>query len=53
MHSALKDKGLEILAFPSNSFNQEKGTSEDIIKLARGKYGAEFPIMEKIDANGK
>jgi glutathione peroxidase len=53
MHTDLKDKGLEIMCLPSNSFDQEQGSSEQIEKIARGKFKAEFPIFEKMDANGK
>jgi glutathione peroxidase len=42
------------LAFPCNQFgNQEPGTNEQILELAKGKYGATFPIAEKCDVNGK
>jgi glutathione peroxidase len=52
MHDSMKDRGLSIMAFPINTFGQEKGSPEDIIKLARGKYGAEFLMFEKVEANG-
>ena len=32
---------------------QEPGTPEEIRAFAREKYGAEFPIFEKIDVNGE
>lgn len=48
-----RDRGLQILAFPCNQFaNQEPGSVEEIEALARGKYGAEFPLFEKGDVNG-
>ena len=54
MHADLKEKGFEVLAFPSNQFGkQEPGSAEDINAFARDKYGAQFPIHEKIDVNGK
>ena len=41
------------MAFPCNQFaDQEPGDNEEIIKTARGKFGAEFPILEKCDVNG-
>ena len=53
MHKDLKAQGFEILAFPCNEFGgQEPGTPEEINEFARGKYGAEFPIFEKIIVNG-
>lgn len=53
MHRRLRDKGFQVLAFPSNDFHQERGSDRDIVQVARGKYGAEFPIFEKVHVNGK
>jgi glutathione peroxidase len=53
MHNELKDKGFEVMAFPSNQFGgQEPGTAQEINDFARGKYGAQFTIFEKIEVNG-
>ena len=53
LHTKLRSRGFEILAFPCNQFrNQEPGTNEEIAAFARGKYGAEYPIMAKSDVNG-
>jgi len=47
------DYGLEILAFPSNQFNsQEPGTEAEIEEFVRGRYGAAFPLMSKVEVNG-
>lgn len=41
--------GLEILAFPCNSFGQqEPGTNQEIEKFARDK-GATFPVLGKVN----
>ena len=54
IHQEFRDRGFEILAFPCNQFgNQEPGSNEEIMELAKTKYGAEFPIMEKCEVNGK
>ena len=54
MHQEFRDKGLEILAFPCNQFNdQEPNTHQEIEDHMRNKVGAEFPIFEKIEVNGK
>lgn len=45
-------KGLQILMFPSNSFNQEPLDEQGIQKFSRDKWGAKFFISEKIDVNG-
>lgn len=44
---------MEILAFPCNQFGkQEPGTNAEIKKFATEKYGATFPLFEKVDVNG-
>ena len=54
IYNQYSDQGLQILAFPCNQFgNQEPGSPQDIEDFARGKYGVQFPIFEKIDVNGK
>lgn len=41
-----------VLAFPCNQFGgQEPGTPEEILAFA-AKYGATFPMFEKVDVNG-
>ena len=41
-----------VLAFPCNQFGgQEPGTPDEILAFA-GKYGATFPMFEKVDVNG-
>lgn len=48
-----KDKGLEILGFPSNQFaNQDPGSNEEILSFCQLNYGVTFPMFEKIDVNG-
>lgn len=48
-----RDK-LEIIAFPCNQFaNQEPGTDEEIKKIYQEEYGVTFPIMAKIEVNGR
>ena len=54
MYEDYKDKGLEIVAFPSDQFGQqEPGDNAKIEKTIRERFGATFPIMEKSDINGK
>lgn len=49
MHKEFKARGLEIVGFPTNVGKQEPGSPEEIEQFARGKYGAEFPIMQKTE----
>jgi len=55
LYNKYKDsKGLRILAFPSNEFNgQEPGTSQEIEKFVKDKYGVTFDMFEKVQVNGK
>ena len=43
-----KDKGLVVIAVPSNDFGeQEKGTNSEIKQFCRKNYSVNFPVMEK------
>lgn len=50
LYEKFSAKGLEILAFPCNTFNQERGDPEEIISFVE-KKGVTFPIMEKVDCS--
>ena len=53
MYKDLKDKGFEILDFPSNQFaNQAPGSDDEIHEFCSLKYGTDFPQFKKIDVNG-
>ncbi|EFC41080.1 predicted protein [Naegleria gruberi] len=47
-----KDGKFEVIAFPSNSFNQEKGSTEEICAFTKDRFKVTFKIMEKIEVNG-
>ena len=51
LYSKNKDK-LLIVGFPSNDFNQEPGTNEDIQKFCKLTYSVKFPMMEKSSVVG-
>lgn len=54
LYTKYKDKGLEILGFPSNQFeNQEPGSNEDVKKVCSINYGVTFNMFEKADVRGK
>lgn len=45
----LKDKGFNVLGFPSNDFGgQEPGTAAEIQTFCRLTYGVTFPMFEKV-----
>jgi glutathione peroxidase len=49
-----KDKGFEILAFPSNDFmGQEPGTNEQIKTFCQLNYQISFPLFSKISVKGE
>ena len=53
LYRTYKDRGFEILGFPSNQFGrQEPGTAEEIGAFCSKNYGVTFPIFAKIDVNG-
>lgn len=53
LRAELKDKGFEILAFPSNDFGrQEPLEGEQISEFCQVNYGVEFPVFEKIMVRG-
>jgi glutathione peroxidase len=49
-----RDRGFEILAFPSNDFmGQEPGTNEQIKTFCQLNYNVGFPMFSKISVKGK
>ena len=54
LYQSHKDKGLEILAFPSNDFGgQEPLDSAGIENFCEVNYGVSFPVFEKTVVKGK
>ena len=54
MYKELRDRGFEILDFPSNQFaNQAPGSDDEIHEFCTLKFGTEFPQFKKIDVNGE
>lgn len=54
LYQNYKDKGLVILGFPCNQFaKQEPGNDEDIASFCELNFGVTFPLMKKVDVNGK
>lgn len=54
LYETYKDKGFELLDFPSNQFmNQAPGTNEEIKEFCELTYGTKFETFAKIDVNGK
>lgn len=49
LYNRYQEKGLVILGFPSNHFdNQEPGNNEEIQSFCKLNYGVTFPMFEKL-----
>ncbi|KAK3809741.1 MAG: YIR037Wp-like protein [Linnemannia gamsii] len=54
LYKEYKDKGFTVIGFPCNQFGgQEPGTEEEIESFCQVNFGVTFPLMAKIDVNGK
>jgi glutathione peroxidase len=53
MYEQHKEDGLVILGFPSNDFNQERGTNEDIAEFCDARFGVTFPMFSKVVIKGE
>lgn len=54
LYEKYKDQGFVILGFPCNQFGaQEPGTNADIMDFCKMNYGVTFPVMAKVEVNGK
>jgi len=51
LYERYRERGLEVLGFPSNDFGgQEPGTEQQIQQFCRLSYGVRFPMFEKTRA---
>ncbi len=54
LHAQFADRGFEVLGFPSNQFGaQEPGSDTEIAEFCSANYGVTFPLMAKVEVNGK
>ncbi len=54
LYQQYKDKGLVVIGFPCNQFGaQDPGSNEEIGAFCQKNYGVSFPMMAKVDVNGK
>lgn len=54
LHQRYQAEGLRVLGFPCSQFaNQEAADNEAIQSTCQLNFGVTFPIMAKIDVNGK
>jgi len=45
LHAKYRDRGLVVLGFPSNDFDQEKGSNKEIADFCESTYGVKFPMF--------
>jgi len=54
LYADYKDQGLVVLGFPCNAFGgQAPGTAEEEASYCTLTYGVKFPVLGKINVNGK
>lgn len=53
LYEKYKDRGFEILAFPSNDFHQEPKEGEKIMAFCVANYGVKFKVFQKGPVKGK
>jgi glutathione peroxidase len=52
LHAKYAARGLVVLGFPSNDFNQETGSTQQIADLCFNTYGVKFPMFTKTNVKG-
>lgn len=52
MHRRYQGRGLVVLGFPSNDFNQELATNQEIAQFCKLTYFVEFPMVEQGSVTG-
>jgi glutathione peroxidase len=52
LYARYRDKGLVVLGFPSNDFNQEKSTNKEIADFCENTFGVKFPMFGKTTVKG-
>lgn len=52
MYRTYRDRGLLVIGFPSNDFNQELVTDEEIADFCKLTYAVDFPMISKGSVTG-
>ncbi len=53
MYRKYRDKGLLVVGFPSNDFNQELATDREVAEFCKLTYAVDFPMISKGSVSGK
>jgi glutathione peroxidase len=52
LYERYKDRGLVVLGFPSNDFNQEKSSNKEIADFCENTFGVKFPMFAAASVKG-
>lgn len=52
LHARYKDKGLVVLGFPSNDFNQESADNKTIAEFCANTFDVKFPMFARSSVKG-
>ena len=52
LHKQYRGKGLAVLGFPSNDFDQEPDQGKELTNFCKLNYGVDFPMFEKSIVSG-
>lgn len=53
LYDKYRDRGLVVIGFPSNDFNQEPGSNQEIADFCRSTYGVRFPMFARSVVSGR
>jgi len=53
LYQRYRERGLLVMGFPSDDFNQELDNEADIARFCEINYGVEFPMFEKLHVRGE
>ncbi|EDL55927.1 glutathione peroxidase [Vibrio mediterranei] len=53
LHNQFKDQGFSVVGFPSNDFNQDRGSEENTAKVCFLDFGVTFPMMARSSVKGQ
>ena len=53
LHQKYQGRGLVVLGFPSNDFNQEKSSNKEIADFCENTFGVKFPMLAKTSVKGR
>ncbi len=52
LHGKYRERGLVVLGFPSNDFEQEKASNKEIAEFCENTFGVKFPMFARSTVRG-